>query len=94
MVLSMLSMDSRPVGHPQKNRMLILSTIPAITTHRSYMFICYSLKTKGLNVSQTGISVKTSKRFDREEYMEATRRYVLLSLLISNPLNFFNLGAL
>jgi len=33
-----------------------------------------SLKTKGLNVSHNGIFVKTSKRFDHEEYMEATRR--------------------
>ena len=41
---------------------------------------CYSLKSKGLNVSHTGISVKTSKRFDREEYMEATRRCVLSPL--------------
>jgi hypothetical protein len=40
-------------------------------------FICYSLKTKGLNVSHNGIFVKTSKRFDHEEYMEATRRCVL-----------------
>jgi hypothetical protein len=84
----MLSVDSKPVGNPQRNRMLLtfgfLFTIPPVE-HRSYISFCYSRKTKGLNVSQTGISVKTSKRFDHEEYMEATRRCVLfLSHLLSS----------
>ena len=32
------------------------------------------LKGKGLNVSKSGVSVKTDKRFNREEYLDATQR--------------------
>lgn len=53
-----------------------------LTAHTSH---CHSLKTKGLNVSDTGISVKTSKRFDHEDYMEATRRCVHSHFSHSSP---------
>ncbi|KAI0739916.1 hypothetical protein C8Q80DRAFT_1274940 [Daedaleopsis nitida] len=33
-----------------------------------------SLKNRGLNVSANGLSVKTDKRFDREQYLDATQR--------------------
>ncbi|KAJ7122931.1 hypothetical protein C8R44DRAFT_784953 [Mycena epipterygia] len=32
------------------------------------------LKTKGLHITDKGVSVKTSKRFDREDYVDATQR--------------------
>ncbi|KAJ7163830.1 hypothetical protein C8R43DRAFT_1122792 [Mycena crocata] len=32
------------------------------------------LKTKGLHITDQGVSVKTSKRFDREDYVDATQR--------------------
>lgn len=35
-----------------------------------------SLKTRGLTISDKGVSIKTSKRFDREDYVDATQRYV------------------
>ena len=90
--------QSRLVGHPQKNRTLLLILF-TITAHTPliHLIVTNSLKTKGLDVSHTGISVKTSKRFDHEEYMEATRRCVLsqlayLFLLILS--NFFFLRGL
>jgi len=33
------------------------------------------LKTKGLVISDKGVSVKTSRRFDQEDYVDATQRY-------------------
>ncbi|KAJ8688950.1 hypothetical protein PTI98_013020 [Pleurotus ostreatus] len=36
-----------------------------------------ALANKGLHISDKGVSVKTSKRFDREDYVDATQRYVL-----------------
>ncbi|RDX50636.1 hypothetical protein K466DRAFT_601811 [Polyporus arcularius HHB13444] len=33
-----------------------------------------SLKSKGVNVSSHGLSVKTDKRLDREQYLDATQR--------------------
>ncbi|KAF8059903.1 hypothetical protein FPV67DRAFT_1632907 [Lyophyllum atratum] len=33
-----------------------------------------NLKSKGLTISQKGVSVKTSKRFDRADYVDATQR--------------------
>ncbi|TFK21569.1 hypothetical protein FA15DRAFT_672442 [Coprinopsis marcescibilis] len=33
-----------------------------------------SLKSKGLTVSRTGVSLKTDKRMDRDEYLNATQR--------------------
>jgi len=32
------------------------------------------LKTKGVHITDKGVSVKTSKRFDREDYVDATQR--------------------
>lgn len=32
------------------------------------------LKDRGLTISDKGVSVKTSKRFDREDYVDATQR--------------------
>ncbi|KAJ7222426.1 hypothetical protein GGX14DRAFT_540412 [Mycena pura] len=34
------------------------------------------LKTKGLHITDKGVAVKTSKRFDREDYVDATQRCV------------------
>jgi len=33
-----------------------------------------SLKKKGLVITESGVSVKTDKRFDREDYVDATQR--------------------
>ncbi|KAI1784579.1 hypothetical protein LXA43DRAFT_208310 [Ganoderma leucocontextum] len=33
-----------------------------------------SLKKQGVDVSRQGLSVKTDKRFDREQYLDATQR--------------------
>jgi len=33
-----------------------------------------SLKKKGLNITDTGVSVKTDKHLDREDYLDATQR--------------------
>ncbi|KAF8224905.1 hypothetical protein L208DRAFT_1409327, partial [Tricholoma matsutake] len=33
-----------------------------------------SLKTRGLDISSKGVSIKTQKRFDREQYVDATQR--------------------
>ncbi|KAF8869791.1 hypothetical protein BD779DRAFT_1583718 [Infundibulicybe gibba] len=33
-----------------------------------------SLKARGLDISDKGVSVKTSKRFDRADYVDATQR--------------------
>ncbi|KAF6754735.1 hypothetical protein DFP72DRAFT_898651 [Ephemerocybe angulata] len=33
-----------------------------------------SLKAKGLDISSKGVSLKTDKRFDREDYLDATQR--------------------
>ncbi|KAI8976332.1 hypothetical protein BD414DRAFT_423166, partial [Trametes punicea] len=33
-----------------------------------------ALKTKGVDVSKHGVSVKTNKRYDREEYLDDTQR--------------------
>jgi len=32
------------------------------------------LKNKGLHISESGVSIKTSKRFDRDDYVDATQR--------------------
>ena len=87
----MLSMESRPAGHPQRNRMLTFGFVHdsardiLLTAHTSH---CHSLKTKGLNVSDKGISVKTSKRYDHADYMETTRRYVLSQLFFTSSLAY------
>ncbi|KAF9039213.1 hypothetical protein BJ165DRAFT_1496846 [Panaeolus papilionaceus] len=33
-----------------------------------------SLKAQGLHISENGVSVKTQRRFDREDYVDATQR--------------------
>jgi hypothetical protein len=33
-----------------------------------------SLKKKGLHITDSGVSVKTDRRFDREDYIDATQR--------------------
>ncbi|RXW21878.1 hypothetical protein EST38_g3972 [Candolleomyces aberdarensis] len=35
-----------------------------------------SLKARGLDVSATGVSMRSDKRFDRQDYLDATQRYV------------------
>ena len=37
------------------------------------------LKSRGVDISANGVSVKTSKRFDRGDYVDATQRWVLNS---------------
>lgn len=39
-----------------------------------------SLKTKGLHVSKEGVSVKTTGRLNREAYVDATQRCVVIDL--------------
>jgi hypothetical protein len=78
-------MESRPVWRPQKNRTYTL-TLFDDTARASHTYD--SLKMKGLDVSQTGISVKTSKRFGHEDYMEATRRCVLLTLSLRTATSY------
>jgi len=36
-----------------------------------------SLKSKGLDISSTGVSVKTSQRFTREDQIDATQRQII-----------------
>ncbi|KAJ7666514.1 hypothetical protein B0H17DRAFT_1210561 [Mycena rosella] len=42
------------------------------------------LKTKGVNITDKGVSVKTSKRFDREDYVDATQRGLLKAVNASS----------
>jgi len=39
-----------------------------------------SLKKKGLLVTESGVSVKTDKRFDQEDYVDATQRGMLKAM--------------
>ncbi|PPQ91269.1 hypothetical protein CVT25_006212 [Psilocybe cyanescens] len=39
-----------------------------------------SLKSRGLDVSASGVSVKTSKRFGREDYVDATQRGIVKAM--------------
>jgi len=43
-----------------------------------------SLKSKGLDISSSGIAVKTDKVFDRESYMDATQRGIINALNASS----------
>jgi hypothetical protein len=36
-----------------------------------------SLQSRGISISDKGVSIKTSKRFDREDYVDATQRSAL-----------------
>ncbi|KAJ7590434.1 hypothetical protein C8J56DRAFT_592447 [Mycena floridula] len=39
-----------------------------------------SLKEKGLHISDKGVEVKTAKRFDREDYVDATQRNLVKAI--------------
>ncbi|KAF8151612.1 hypothetical protein B0H34DRAFT_678200 [Crassisporium funariophilum] len=39
-----------------------------------------TLKTKGLDISKSGVSVKTSRRLDRDDYVDATQRGVMRAM--------------
>ncbi|EIW53005.1 uncharacterized protein TRAVEDRAFT_75196 [Trametes versicolor FP-101664 SS1] len=43
-----------------------------------------SLKTKGVDVSRGGVSVKTNKRYDREDYLDATQRGFIKAMKASS----------
>jgi len=43
-----------------------------------------SLKEKGWTVSREGVSVKTSRRFDREDYIDATQRGIMKAMNASH----------
>jgi len=43
-----------------------------------------SLKQKGFNISEKGIDVKTNKRLDREDYMDATQRGLISAMKASS----------
>ncbi|CAA7264565.1 unnamed protein product [Cyclocybe aegerita] len=43
-----------------------------------------SLKSRGLDVSASGVAVKTSRRFDREDYVDATQRGFVKALNASS----------
>ncbi|KAI0327859.1 hypothetical protein GY45DRAFT_1338507 [Cubamyces sp. BRFM 1775] len=45
------------------------------------------LKTKGVNVSKHGVSVKTNKRYDREDYLDATQRGFIKAMKASSAGN-------
>ncbi|KAF7354867.1 hypothetical protein MSAN_01401200 [Mycena sanguinolenta] len=38
------------------------------------------LKTKGVHITDKGVSVKTSKRFEREDYVDATQRGIVKAM--------------
>jgi len=42
------------------------------------------MKARGLTISRTGVSVKTSKRFDREDYVDATQRGLMKAVNASS----------
>ncbi|KAJ7047851.1 hypothetical protein C8F04DRAFT_24049 [Mycena alexandri] len=42
------------------------------------------LKTKGVHITDKGVSVKTSKRFDREDYVDATQRGIMKTMNASS----------
>ena len=48
-----------------------------------FFFFLYRMKDKGYEVSDKGVSIKTSKRFDRQDYIDATQRYVRVIVDIS-----------
>ena len=52
----------------RKNR--VCFALPTASTHSLYL----RLNEKGVNVSASGISVKTSKHMTREDYLDATQR--------------------
>jgi len=39
-----------------------------------------ALKERGLHISDHGVKVKTSKRFDREDYVDATQRGIIKAM--------------
>jgi len=39
-----------------------------------------SLQKKGLHITQSGVSVKTDRRFDREDYVDATQRGIIRAM--------------
>ncbi|KAG2155255.1 uncharacterized protein EDB93DRAFT_1101827 [Suillus bovinus] len=43
-----------------------------------------SLQDRGISISDKGVSIKTSKRFDRENYVDATQRGIIKVLDASN----------
>ncbi|KAI0641659.1 hypothetical protein C8Q79DRAFT_918996, partial [Trametes meyenii] len=43
-----------------------------------------SLKSKGVNVSKSGVSVKTNKRYEREDYLDATQRGFIKAMKASS----------
>ena len=38
----------------------------------------FSLEGRGIKLSESGMEVKTSKRFNREDYVDATQRHASL----------------
>jgi len=42
------------------------------------------LKSKGYDVSTQGVAVQTQKRFNREDYVDATQRLVVLFCLLDH----------
>jgi len=43
-----------------------------------------SLQNRGISISDKGVSIKTSKRFDREDYVDATQRGMIKVIDASN----------
>lgn len=54
--------------------------IPPLLPDILYRSTKESLNDKGVNISASGISVKTDKQMDREAYLDATQRYVILAI--------------
>ncbi|KAL9708768.1 hypothetical protein Ac2012v2_007922 [Leucoagaricus gongylophorus] len=45
-----------------------------------YHFSLYRMKDKGYELSGKGVSIKTSKRFDRQDYIDATQRNMIKTM--------------
>ncbi|KAL7278005.1 hypothetical protein ACG7TL_007961 [Trametes sanguinea] len=43
-----------------------------------------NLKTRGVNLSKNGVAVKTNKRYDREDYLDATQRGFIKAMKASS----------
>jgi len=53
-------------------------------------FFSHRLRAQGLHISEKGISIKTNKRFDRDDYVDATQRSVALSNSVYREIERFS----
>lgn len=62
------------LGGRQINQREVCDLTTAVRIDVEPSLVNNSLKSKGLVVNEHGMSVKTSKRFDRDDYVDATQR--------------------